>query len=262
MPVAYLWTRTVTCKNPHCRATVPLLRQTWFCKKQGRYVALKIVAPKGKKQVRFEVVEVRSEKGLPFDPEVGSKGGNATCPFCGTVADRNYVKAESCAGHMATQLTAIVCTRPGEQGKVYLADEVPDAEPEEKAIQRRIGKLCERTGLTVPSEPIEANPRSKRISLARLALSSVIQQDFPGYLAVLFPSCSHIFGVNPSVETIRDGHTCRSMDFPSQIISSPSESASAGEAEASSAGGPRNSPAGDSSKPMVRGGGLRAVPRQ
>src|SRR5579872_3995479 len=37
MPVAYLWTRTVTCKNPRCRAAVPLVKQTWLCKKQGRY---------------------------------------------------------------------------------------------------------------------------------------------------------------------------------------------------------------------------------
>jgi putative DNA methylase len=155
VPVAYLWTRTVTCKNPHCRATVPLLKQTWLCEKDGRYVALKIVARKGTKQVRFEVVEARSEKGLGFDPKVGSKGGNATCSFCGTVADTEYVKAEGCAGRMATQLMAIACTRPGKQGKVYLAaDEVPDATPNEKAIQRRIEKLCERTRLTVPSEPI------------------------------------------------------------------------------------------------------------
>ena len=40
-PVAYLWTRTVRCKNPACAATVPLARQTWLAKKQGRYVALK-----------------------------------------------------------------------------------------------------------------------------------------------------------------------------------------------------------------------------
>jgi putative DNA methylase len=30
-PVAYLWTRTVKCKNPTCGATVPLMKQTWLC---------------------------------------------------------------------------------------------------------------------------------------------------------------------------------------------------------------------------------------
>ena len=31
--VAYLWARTVVCKN--CRATVPLLKTRWLCKKEG-----------------------------------------------------------------------------------------------------------------------------------------------------------------------------------------------------------------------------------
>ena len=68
MPVAYLWTRVVTCKNPTCKATVPLLRQTWLCKKSDQYVALKMVAPKSVKRVRFEVVEAKTEKALGFDP--------------------------------------------------------------------------------------------------------------------------------------------------------------------------------------------------
>ena len=39
-PVAYLWTRTVRCKNPACGGVVPLARQTWLAQKEGRYVAL------------------------------------------------------------------------------------------------------------------------------------------------------------------------------------------------------------------------------
>jgi putative DNA methylase len=163
-PVAYLWTRTVRCKNPSCGATVPLVRQTWLCKKsgsgrrpdtQGRFVALKMIAPKGAKQVRFEVVESPTEKGLGFDPAAFSKAGNATCPFCGTVADNEYVKAEGCAKRMGQQMMAIVCTRPGRQGKIYLsADDYPEFSPDDEAIRKRIEALCRRTGLTVPSEPI------------------------------------------------------------------------------------------------------------
>jgi len=155
VPVAYLWTRTVRCKNPSCGATVPLVRQTWLCKKPGRYVALRMMAPKGAKRVRFEVVESRTEEGLGFDPAAFSKAGNATCPFCGTVADSDYVKAEGRAGRMGQQMMAIVCTRPGRQGKVYLAaDDYPQFVPDDEAIRRRIEALCQRTGLTVPSEPI------------------------------------------------------------------------------------------------------------
>jgi putative DNA methylase len=161
MPLAYLWTRTVACKNPHCHATVPLLKQTWLCKRPGRFVALKIVPSKDKKEVSFKVIEARLESGLGFNPEAGSKGGNATCPFCGSVADGTYVKAEGCAGRMNKRLMAVVCTRPGEKGKVYLsADDVSVALPDEDAIQARIEKLCERTGLTIPNERIVTDAKN------------------------------------------------------------------------------------------------------
>jgi putative DNA methylase len=154
-PVAYLWTRIVRCKNPSCGATVPLVKQTWLCKKKSRYVALKMITPKGQKQVRFEVVEATTEKGLGFDPSVGSKGGNATCPFCGTVADVAYVKAEGCAGRMGQQMMAVVCTQQGKAGKVYLsANNLPEFILDDQAIRKRIDVLCAGTGLTVPSEPI------------------------------------------------------------------------------------------------------------
>jgi len=163
-PVAYLWTRTVRCKNPSCGATVPLVKQTWLCKKTEYYVALKMIAPKDEKRVRVEVVEATGEKGLGFDPAAFSKGGNATCPFCGTVADSNYVKAEGCAGRIGQQMMAVVCTKLGQQGKAYLsADDLPSFVPDEETIRQRIKALCTRTGLTVPDRVlwlIENEPRN------------------------------------------------------------------------------------------------------
>jgi adenine-specific DNA methylase len=38
--VAYFWARTVTCKN--CRATIPLLKTMWLCKKDKKRVLLKM----------------------------------------------------------------------------------------------------------------------------------------------------------------------------------------------------------------------------
>lgn len=93
--------------------------------------------------------------GDGFDPAAFSKGGNATCPFCGTVADSTYVKAEGCAKRMGQRMMVIVCTRPGRQGKVYLsADDYPEFVPDDVATQWRIEELCGRTGLTVPEEPL------------------------------------------------------------------------------------------------------------
>jgi len=98
-PVAYLWTRTVRCKRLDCEATVPLVRQTWLCKKAGRFVALQ-VSPGADNRPRFTRVQSahRSEQqaiqAFGFDPGKFSKGGNAACISCGTVADSEYVKQE------------------------------------------------------------------------------------------------------------------------------------------------------------------------
>ena len=173
-PVAYLWTRTVRCKNPACGGTVPLARQTWLCKKKTRYVALRPDAetnrdkPPGEKQVRYEVVEAATPEGLGFNPSIGSRGGNVPCPFCGTVADSTYVKEEGQAGRIGVQPMAVVCTQPKKRGKVYFGiDEVsPISWSNTEDIWQRIHALEAETArypispLSVPDEPIEANPRS------------------------------------------------------------------------------------------------------
>ncbi len=161
-PVAYLWTRTVRCKNPACGGTVPLARQTWLAKKERRFVALKPDAetnrnkPVGEKTVRYHVVEATTEDGLGFDPEAGSKGGNVACPFCGTVADNAYVKAEGKAGRISHQLMTVVCTQPNASGKTYISTDMLHSSlwPDDTAINARIEKLCAETGLTVPDEPL------------------------------------------------------------------------------------------------------------
>lgn len=167
-PVAYLWTRTVRCKNPACGGTVPLARQTWLARKKpgkkspGRYIALNPDTenhrdkPSDDKKVRYQVLEAPTEAGLGFDPATGSRGGNVACPFCGTVADSAYVKAEGQAGRIGVQPMAVVCTQPGKRGKVYLAvDQVPPAVwPDDDVIWQRIRALVAESGLTVPDEEI------------------------------------------------------------------------------------------------------------
>ena len=155
MPVAYLWTRTVKCKNPSCGATVPLVKQTWLCRKKGRYVALRMVAPKGQKQARFEVVESTTEKGLEFDPTGFSKAGNAACPFCGTVADIDYVKCEGWHGRMGNQLMAVVATKEGEPGKKYFSPDYFTTETgQTQRIEQAIDRIAKDFLIAAPDEPI------------------------------------------------------------------------------------------------------------
>lgn len=154
-PVAYLWTRTVRCKRQDCGATVPLVKQTWLCKKEGRYVALRMIAPQGAKQARFKVVEATSAEGLGFDPTAFSKGGNAACPFCGSVVNIEYVKSEGRSGRIGDQVVAVVAGTRGSRGWVYLsADEITDFIPSEDVIKERTAKLLEKTKLSLPNESI------------------------------------------------------------------------------------------------------------
>lgn len=168
-PVAYLWTRTVRCKNPNCGATVPLVKQTWLCKKKGRYIAMRIVAPPHKKEVRFEVVEAKSEQELGFDPTAFSKAGNATCVFCGTVADSDYVMSQGVARRVGDQPMVVACTRSRTKGKIFVAAHLVDRRIfcNSNNIQGRIDQVCNRSGLSVPSERINKarpSPNSRGLS--------------------------------------------------------------------------------------------------
>jgi len=154
-PVAYLWTRTVKCPNPECGATVPLVRQTWLCRKKGRYIALRPIPDHKNKRVRFEVVSASRESDLKFDPAGFSQRGQTNCLFCGAGIQNTYVKEEAKNHRLHNQPIAIVCIKQGEQGKKYL----PITEeiirwPSDDEIQNRIIRLCRENGLTLPTEKL------------------------------------------------------------------------------------------------------------
>jgi putative DNA methylase len=157
-PVAYLWTRTVPCKKPGCGAEVPLLRQTWVCKRDERYVALRPHLNRNTKKVRFEIVESETEAGIGFDPSSGSVGGSVACPFCSTVVDSEYAKQIGETKGFGVQPMVTMCVRNGETGKVYVPFAV--AEDFDDRIQERLASLVKGTGLKPLDEPLEANPRS------------------------------------------------------------------------------------------------------
>ena len=132
-----------------------MVKQTWLSQKPGHVVALKVTAPKGEKRARFDVVSGHTAASLGFDHEAFSKRGNATCPFCGTVADSDYVKAQGVAGRMGAQLMSAACRKSGSKTKVYLCDRnVTASLPDETALERRLQEMCATYKISVPSEPI------------------------------------------------------------------------------------------------------------
>ncbi len=154
-PIAYLWTRTVPCPNPTCGAAVPLVRQTWLRKKEGNYIALRMIPDHDTKRVRFEKVQSPTPQGLGFDPEAGSKRGNTVCLHCGATVNSDYVKQEGRAGRMKQQLIAVVATRQESKGKTYIdMNNLQSWISSEENLKGCIFETCQREHITLPEEPM------------------------------------------------------------------------------------------------------------
>ncbi len=113
--VAYLWARTVSCKN--CRATVPLLKTRWLCKKDKKRVVLTMEPNADKTAIVFGMqLDVPILKGTAaqrreFDKRVGGgtmSGSGVTCPCCGTIMTREDLQQAGLKGHLGTTMTAVV----------------------------------------------------------------------------------------------------------------------------------------------------------
>jgi adenine-specific DNA methylase len=158
--VAYLWARTVTCKN--CRATVPLLKTRWLCKKDRKRVLLTMEPNADKSGVVFGV-----ETNVPV------KGGNAAqrrehdkrlgagtmsragvqCPCCSAINTMEDIRLEGKAGRLGSIMTAVVVDSPG--GKDYRLP--TDHELAVAALdEERVRAAFKEVPFGVPEEPTPA----------------------------------------------------------------------------------------------------------
>ena len=124
--VAYLWARTVTCKQ--CRATLPLLKTRWLCKKDRKRVLLTMEPKSDQTGVVFGVQSDVPHNGgnaaqrREHDKRTGagtmSRTG-ATCPCCGAITTMADVRFEGRAGRLGAVMTAVVVNGPKGKGKEY-----------------------------------------------------------------------------------------------------------------------------------------------
>lgn len=120
--IAWIWARTVTCPNPACRTTMPLVRSFWLARKKGKEVW---VCPVVENQtVRFEIGQGSS--GPPIEGTVARTG--ARCLVCDTPVPLAHVRAEGKAGRLGTRLMAVVAEGPRQ--RIYLP---PDPDHEKAA---------------------------------------------------------------------------------------------------------------------------------
>ena len=124
--VAYLWARTVTCKQ--CRATLPLLKTRWLCKKDRKRVLLTMEPKADQTGVVFGVQSDVPHNGgnaaqrREHDKRIGagtmSRTG-ATCPCCGAITTMEDIRFEGRAGRLGEVMTAVVVDGPKGKGKEY-----------------------------------------------------------------------------------------------------------------------------------------------
>ena len=124
--VAYLWARTVTCKQ--CRATLPLLKTRWLCKKDRKRVLLTMESKADQTGVVFGVQSDVPHNGgnaaqrREHDKRIGagtmSRTG-ATCPCCGAITTMEGIRFEGRAGRLDAVMTAVVVDGPKGKGKKY-----------------------------------------------------------------------------------------------------------------------------------------------
>ena len=111
--IAWIWARTVTCPNPACGATMPLVSSLWLSKKRDRRTWLKPVVSGSR--VTFDVAV--DPAGPPPPPKVG-QGAVFRCLACDAVADRDQIHAAFRSGRHGAQLLATVAE--GHRRRVYL----------------------------------------------------------------------------------------------------------------------------------------------
>jgi adenine-specific DNA methylase len=156
--VAYLWARTVKCKN--CRAIMPLLKTRWLCKKDKKRVLLTMEANREKTGVVFGIEKDVPLKGSntaqrrEYDKKIGagtmSRSG-AKCPCCGVIMTMEDIRLEGQAGRLNALMTAVVLE--GQNGKEY---RLPLNHEIEKVIEAEdvLPSLFAQIPFGLPEEPL------------------------------------------------------------------------------------------------------------
>lgn len=142
--VAYLWARTVTCKN--CRATIPLLKTRWLCKKDKKRVLLTMEPNADRTGVVFGIQENVPVRGgntaqrREYDRKLGTgtmtKSGSS-CPVCKTIMTHDDIRLESLNDRTDYQCTAVVVEAPTMKEYRLPTQEELDASKDAKAVAMR-----------------------------------------------------------------------------------------------------------------------------
>jgi putative DNA methylase len=102
--IAWLWARTITCPNPACGATMPLVSTYRLATKSGKERWLEPQVDQATKTVTFKV----SATVPQADPIKPGRGSRFRCLVCGETTATTYARDESRGGRMGQQIVAVV----------------------------------------------------------------------------------------------------------------------------------------------------------
>ncbi len=181
--VAYLWARTVTCKN--CRAEIPLLRTTWLSKEPGHRSRLAIVPRLDRSGVDFKLETNVPQQGgnnaarREHDKRIGqgtTTRSGARCPCCNTIATTEDIQQSGIAGRTGERMVALVVERQGTKG--FRVPQVADTEAYVLAT-RSLKEIVARDFIGPLTEPIDSrrpSPNSRGLSgLTRYGITTFDQ---------------------------------------------------------------------------------------
>lgn len=157
--IAYLWARTVKCKQ--CRATVPLLKTRWLCKKDNKRVLLIVEPNADRTGVVFGVeTDVPRSGGnaaqrREHDKRIGtgtmSRSG-AACPCCDSpVMTMEDIRLEGRAGRLGVTPTVVVVDGPN--GKEYRLPTIKEIESA-NISEEKLTEIYANIPFGIPHEPL------------------------------------------------------------------------------------------------------------
>jgi len=117
-PAAWLWARTVTCPNPACRATTPLLKSFNISTKRSTEHHLHPIIKK--RSVEFEI---KKGKSRATQGTMGRAG--TSCLVCGESISLEYIRAEGQAKRLGTYGTAVVVDTADGRGFFSFSNDYP-----------------------------------------------------------------------------------------------------------------------------------------
>jgi adenine-specific DNA methylase len=174
--VAYLWARTVKCKN--CRAVIPLLKTRWLCKRDTKRVLLTMEPNVDKTGLVFDVEnDVPAIGSSPaqrrnYDRKVGlgtmSRSGSS-CPLCSSILTWEDLRIAGQAQAFGSTMVAVVVD--AKSGKEY---RLPDESELTLAIEseKGVNALYELIPYGLPAEntPEPFGPRRHGAALRRYGM--------------------------------------------------------------------------------------------